>query len=231
MVFWLALRPRLCVVPGRKVTHLTADLSSVHFHDIKLPELAPCKGIQGNPREFWILNSTPWIPDSRYSIPVSVELEFWTPIVSGMLNSLRCIPESKTQDCGFHKQKIHGFRIPLHGATECLTNQDGLPFPVAAASVNFVYRYVIWVKLLNQVKKKTRKTKKLILAAVVKLPHRENGLNCGLERSLKNLQDHVMKNCIAWLAWLSRSFATVNSLFIWGSCVNVSKAVYFVIFL
>ena len=36
---------------------------------------------------------------------------------------------------------------------------------------------------------------------------------------------------IAWLAWLSRSFARVRSLFILGSCVSVSKAVYFVIFL
>ena len=34
------------------------------LNDIKLPEFAPCKGIQGNPRQFWILNSTPWIPDS-----------------------------------------------------------------------------------------------------------------------------------------------------------------------
>ena len=34
----------------------------------------------------------------------------------------------------------------------------------------------------------------------------------------------VTKNCIAWLA-------RVHSLFILGSCVNVSKAVYFVIFL
>ena len=41
----------------------------------------------------------------------------------------------------------------------------------------------------------------------------------------------VTKNCIAWLAWLSRSFARVHSLFILGSCVSVSKAVYFVIFL
>ena len=41
----------------------------------------------------------------------------------------------------------------------------------------------------------------------------------------------VTKNCIAWLAWLSRSFARVRSLFILGSCVSVPKAVYFVIFL
>ena len=41
----------------------------------------------------------------------------------------------------------------------------------------------------------------------------------------------VTKNYIAWLAWLSRSFARVHSLFILGSCVSVSKTVYFVIFL
>ena len=41
----------------------------------------------------------------------------------------------------------------------------------------------------------------------------------------------VTKNCIAWLAWLSRSFTRVHSLFILGSCVSISKAVYFVIFL
>ena len=41
----------------------------------------------------------------------------------------------------------------------------------------------------------------------------------------------VTKNCIAWLAWLTRSFARVHSLFILGSRVGVSKAVYFVIFL
>ena len=33
----------------------------------------------------------------------------------------------------------------------------------------------------------------------------------------------VTKNCIAWLAWLSRRFARVHSLFILGSCVSVSK--------
>ena len=41
----------------------------------------------------------------------------------------------------------------------------------------------------------------------------------------------VTKNCIAWLAWLSRSFTRVHSLFILGSCVSISKAGYFVIFL
>ena len=34
----------------------------------------------------------------------------------------------------------------------------------------------------------------------------------------------VTKNYIAWLAWLSRRFARVRSLFILGSCVSVSKS-------
>ena len=41
----------------------------------------------------------------------------------------------------------------------------------------------------------------------------------------------VTKNCIAWLAWLSRRFARVRSLFMLGSYVSVSKVAYFVIFL
>ena len=47
----------------------------------------------------------------------------------------------------------------------------------------------------------------------------------------KIVRHHVTKNCIAWLVWLSRSFTRVRSLFILGSCVSVSKALYFVIFL
>ena len=37
----------------------------------------------------------------------------------------------------------------------------------------------------------------------------------------------VTKNCIAWLAWLFRSFARVHSLFILGSCVSLSKSSIF----
>ena len=58
----------------------------------------------------WILDSTRWIPDSWYWIPVFVNgTEFqllWDP------DSLKCIPDSKAQGSGFHKQKF-----PLHGAT------------------------------------------------------------------------------------------------------------------
>ena len=49
-----------------------------------------------------------------------VELGYWIPIVSGILDSFSCIPDSKAQDSGstskvfwkFHKQKFPGFRNP-----------------------------------------------------------------------------------------------------------------------
>ena len=40
----------------------------------------------------------------------SVELRFWIPIVSGIPDSLSCIPESKAQDFVFHKQTFPRFR-------------------------------------------------------------------------------------------------------------------------
>ena len=57
-----------------------------------------------------------WIPLRGFRIPgtgfLSVELRFWIPIVSGIPDSLSCIPDSKAQDYGFHKQKFLGFRNP-----------------------------------------------------------------------------------------------------------------------
>ena len=41
-----------------------------------------------------------------------MELGFWIPILSRILDSLTCTPDSKPQDSGFHKQKFHGFRNP-----------------------------------------------------------------------------------------------------------------------
>ena len=47
-----------------------------------------------------MLDSTPWIPDSKSWINhfLSVEHEFWIPIISGIPDSLSCIPDSKGQD-------------------------------------------------------------------------------------------------------------------------------------
>ena len=61
----------------------------------------------------WIRDSTPLIAYSRYWI--SVELGFWIPVVSGILDSLSCIPDSKAQDSGFHIPKFPEFWIPESG--------------------------------------------------------------------------------------------------------------------
>ena len=59
-----------------------------------------------------------WIPHCGFRIPgtgfwyLSVELGFWIPIVSGIPDSLSCIPDSKTWDSRFHEQNIPGFQIP-----------------------------------------------------------------------------------------------------------------------
>ena len=44
-----------------------------------------------------------WIPVTGFQ-SLSVELGFWIPIVSGIPESLRCIPDSKAQDSAFHQQ-------------------------------------------------------------------------------------------------------------------------------
>ena len=57
----------------------------------------------------WILYSTPWIPDKSYEFQcLSVELGFWIPIVSLILESMSCLPDSKAKDSGFRK-KFPGF--------------------------------------------------------------------------------------------------------------------------
>ena len=67
----------------------------------------------GNPKQSWSLDSKPWIPDSRHLIPVfSRGTLDWIPILSRIPDSLSCIPDSKAQDSGFHKQKFHGFHNP-----------------------------------------------------------------------------------------------------------------------
>ena len=72
----------------------------------KLPPWTRKIGIIGtfatlNRRQSWILDYTPWIPDScRYWIPVFVNGTFWILIVSGIVDTLRCIPDSTSQDSG-----------------------------------------------------------------------------------------------------------------------------------
>ena len=61
------------------------------------------------------MDSTPWIPDSSSWIPHPCQWDldsgFWVPIVSGILDSLSCIPDSKAQDSGFHNQNFPVLRI------------------------------------------------------------------------------------------------------------------------
>ena len=71
---------------------------------------AQCKGIRDN-LGFWIPRCGLRIPGTGFQ-SLSVELGFWIPIIGAIPDSLSCIPDSKTQDSGFQKQKFAGFRIP-----------------------------------------------------------------------------------------------------------------------
>ena len=65
----------------------------------------------GNPRHSWILDFTPLIPDSRYSIPAFVS---GTWILDSKCDSgfLSCILDSEAQDSEFHKQNFPGLQKP-----------------------------------------------------------------------------------------------------------------------
>lgn len=59
-----------------------------------------------------------WIPHLGHRIPgidsasLTVGLRFTNPIVSGITDSLRYIPDSKAKDSGFQKHKFRGIRNP-----------------------------------------------------------------------------------------------------------------------
>ena len=77
--------------------------------------IIPCKEIQDSLR-FWILRrGSVQISDTGFQY-LSVELGFRIPIVSGIPDSLSCIPDSKAQDFWFHKQNFPGFRNPINGS-------------------------------------------------------------------------------------------------------------------
>ena len=79
-------RPREFSLPSKK--------PCIFYAGCNINQFAPGKGIQ----ESWILDSTQWIPDSRYWFSV--------PIISGILDSLSYIPDSKGQDFGHQKQNF-----------------------------------------------------------------------------------------------------------------------------
>jgi len=70
---------------------------------------APWKGILDS-LGLWILHHGFRIQGTGFQ-SVSETL-FWIPNVSGILNSLSCILDSKAQDSAFHEQKFLGFQIP-----------------------------------------------------------------------------------------------------------------------
>ena len=89
----------------------------------------------GNPKQSWILDSKPWIPVSRHLIPVySRGTLDWIPILSMIPDSLSCIPDSKVQDSGFHKEKFHGFHNP-----------DSLTWPMLLLTSCYISSIIIWL--------------------------------------------------------------------------------------
>ena len=94
-------------IPFPRLEHFNRDVGNT------LHLFALCKGIQDR-LGFWIPRCGFQIPGTGFQ-SLSVELGFWIPIVSGIPDSVSCIPDSKTRDSGFHKQNFPVFRVPLHG--------------------------------------------------------------------------------------------------------------------
>ena len=59
---------------------------------------------------------------------LSVELGFWIPILSGIPDSLSCIPNSKANDSRFNKHNFPGFRIPQAKMSNSWIPKSGFPF-------------------------------------------------------------------------------------------------------
>ena len=76
--------------------------------------MAPCNGFQDSIGGFWILCRA---VDSGFQ-SLSVELELWVPIVSVVLESLSCIPDSRALDSRFHKKNFSDSRFQKHNFPE-----------------------------------------------------------------------------------------------------------------
>ena len=115
---WGVDRPALY----RRGVHTTPDIFSCQHIVVNI--VAPCKGIEDS-LGFWIPRRGFPISGSWFQ-SLSVELGFWIPILSRIPDSLSCIPDSKDQDSGNHKQIFpdSGIWIPLHGANiACIAEQ------------------------------------------------------------------------------------------------------------
>ena len=100
-------------IPFPRLEHFNSDVANT------LHLFAACKLEIQDSLGFWIPRSGFQIPGTVFQY-LSVELGFWTPIVSGIPDSMSCIPDSKIRDSGFHiKQNFSGFRIPVHMGWTC----------------------------------------------------------------------------------------------------------------
>ena len=83
----------------------------------------------GNPRQSWILDSTPWIPDFNYWIPVLFQLNldcgFQLFVGFRIPTAVFWVPKSRILH-GFHKQKFSRFRIQQ--AEIFLFPKSGFPY-------------------------------------------------------------------------------------------------------
>ena len=100
--------PSSCSLGQVKIS-LFFNCLSTHWDDIICGiNIDPFEGIQDSlafriPYGYWKYQS------------LLVELGLWTPIFSGIPDSLSCILDSKSQDSGFFKQNNPGFQNPKLG--------------------------------------------------------------------------------------------------------------------
>ena len=86
-----------------------------------------------NTRQSWILDPIPWIVDSGCWI--FSERGFWIPCLSGILEYLSSILDSKALDSGYHEQNFPGFWIPQARISQIL--ESGYPYMGRSTSQTF----------------------------------------------------------------------------------------------
>ena len=89
--------------------------------------IAPCLG-------FWIPFRGLWIPGAGFQ-SFSVERGFWIPCLSGILEYLSSILDSKVLDSGYHEQNFPGFWILQARISQIL--ESGYPYMGRSTSQTF----------------------------------------------------------------------------------------------
>ena len=104
-------RTRLCFLSPTCLHHSCSwVLSCTHNFQAKIAFINEFR----KKREYWILDSLPWSPDSSNLalVFVSGTIRFCMLIISGIPDSLSCILDSKAQDSEFYQQNFPRFQIP-----------------------------------------------------------------------------------------------------------------------